>query len=136
MSDSIGRSNQALEIVDSRLSVFTDGIIKRVVSTSITVTRIRTILYEELNSLKIAFRGSNTKGGTAIVIVSVDSPALIFQNSHILYIILECSIEKTVVIVVEVLDLNWSVGVTFASLSSICLKKSSYLFIIGIIERS
>ena len=127
---------QALEVVDGGLSVLTDGIIKGVVTTGITMAGVGIILHEELDGLQVALGGRDAKGGTAIIVEGIDSPALVLEDGHVPDIISESCIEETVVIVIQILNLDRGIGMLLAELGTLRLKEGGNLFVVGIIERS
>jgi hypothetical protein len=74
-----------------------------------------TIGDQELDSLKVALRGSNTESCTTIIIIGIDSPSLILKNCHVLHVVLESGIKETIVIIIKVLDLDRSVWLYLSS---------------------
>jgi hypothetical protein len=60
---------------------------------------------------------------------------LILKNCHVLDIVLECSVEKTVIIIVKVLNLNGIVWLSLSSLALLRFNKCSDFLVIGIIQR-
>ena len=64
------------------------------------MARVGSILNKILHSFEVALRGSDTECCAAIVIISVNSPTLIFKDRHVLNIILKGGIEKTVIVVI------------------------------------
>lgn len=83
------------------------------------MAKIRAVRNQELDSLEVALRGSDSNGCSSIIIVGVDLPPLNLKNGHVFYVIFERSVEKTVVIIPQSLKFNRLIGLLFARFSTL-----------------
>jgi len=84
----LGKASQLLspepcfKVCDNFGTALSAGIRKSVIVPNISVEGIRAMRYEVLDSVKVALRGSEAKGGAAVVIISIDLPAQDVEGLH------------------------------------------------------
>jgi hypothetical protein len=101
--------HMASEELNGALSLLTDGIVKGIISTAVSVLDVCAIVNKILDSLKVAFGGGDSESCTTIVVVGIDSPALKLEDIHILDIVLKGCVVESVLIIANVLQTDVTV---------------------------
>lgn len=74
------------------------------------MTDVCAVSDQELNGLLVALRCGDTECGSAVIVVGVDLPAGVLEDRHVLCVVFEGSIEETVVVVSQGLQLDGLIG--------------------------
>ena len=74
------------------------------------MTDVSTVSDQELNGFDVALRCGDTECGSAVIVVGVDLPPGVLKDRHVLCVVFEGSIEETVVVVSQGLQLDGLIG--------------------------
>ena len=100
------------------------------------MAKVSTVRDQELYGFKVTLRRSNAECCSAVIVVSVDLPASVLENGHVLDVVFESSIEETVVIISQSLQLDRLISLLLAWLGTLREQQCLYFLVISIVERS